>query len=87
MKLKIDWVYKTPKGTEAEFHSEELPVAHALLIAEDLERTGRIKRITFTDRYDSTWTIKEMRNYMKSLETEHHNVILFFDCGFDHVTI
>lgn len=86
MKIRIDWIYKTPKGTEAEFHSEELPVAHALLIAEDLERTGRIKKITFTDQYDSDWTIKEIKNYLKSLETEPHNVKVYFDGGFDHST-
>ena len=83
LKIKIDWTYRTPKGTQAEFHSEELPVAHALLIAEDMERTGRIKQITFTDQYDSTWTIKEMKTYLKSLETESHHVKVYFDGGFD----
>ena len=86
MKLRIDWTYKTPKGTEAEFHSEELPVAHALLIAEDMERTGRIKSVTFTDQYDSTWTVKEMKAYLKGLETEPHNVKVYFDGGYDHST-
>ena len=86
MKIRIDCTYKTPKGTEVEFSSEELPVAHALLIAEDLERTGRIKSITFTDGYDSNWTIKEMKIYLKSLETESHNVSVYFDGGFDHKT-
>lgn len=84
MKLRIDWTYKTSKGTEAEFHSEELPVAHALLIAEDMERTGRIKRVTFTDPYDSTWTVKEMKAYLKGLETEPHHAKVYFDGGFDH---
>jgi len=86
MKIRMEWTYKTPKGTEAEFHSEELTVAHALLVAEDLERTGRTKRITFTDQYDSNWTIKEMKTYLTSLETEPHNVKVFFDGGFDHST-
>ena len=83
LKFKIDWTYRTPKGTQAEFHSEELPVAHALLIAEDMERTGRIKQITFTDQYDSTWTLKEMKTYLKSLETEPHDVKVYFDGGFE----
>ena len=86
MKIRIDWTYKTPKGTEAEFHSEELPVAHALLIAEDMERTGRIKSVSFTDQYDSTWTVKEMKAYLKGLETEPHHVKVYFDGGFDHST-
>jgi ribonuclease HI len=86
MKIRIEWTYKTPKGTEAEFHSEVLPVAHALLIAEDLERIGRTKSISFIDEYDSTWTVKEMKSYLKGLETEPHNVKVYFDGGFDHET-
>jgi len=86
MKLRIDWTYKTPKGTEVEFYSEELPVAHVLLIAEDMERTGRIKSVTLTDQYDSTWTVKEMKAYLKGLETEPHHVKVYFDGGFDHST-
>ncbi|MDX1699068.1 MAG: reverse transcriptase-like protein [Melioribacteraceae bacterium] len=86
MKIRIDWTYKTPKGTEAEFHSDELSVAHALLIAEDMERTGRIKSVIFTDQYDSTWTVKEMKAYIKGIETEPHHIKLYFDGGFDHST-
>ena len=86
MKLRIDWIYKTPKGTEAEFHSEELPVAHALLIAEDLECAYSAAYGVHEDQYDSDWTIKEIKNYLKSLETEPHNVKVYFDGGFDHTT-
>ncbi|MDX1700883.1 MAG: ribonuclease H family protein [Melioribacteraceae bacterium] len=86
MKIRIEWTYQTPKGTEATFYSEELAVAHALLIAEDLEKTGRIKKISFTDQYDSTWSIKEMKIYIKGLETEPHHVTVYFDGGFDHGT-
>lgn len=83
MKIRIEWHYKTPKGTETVFQTEEMPIAHALLIAEDLERTKRTKSVTFTDEHDSTWTIKEMKGYLKGLETEPHNITVYFDGGFD----
>lgn len=86
MKIRIEWNYRTPKGTETFFQSEALPIAHALLIAEDLERTKRTKKVTFTDEHDSTWTVKEMKQYLKGLETEPHNITVHFDGGFDVAT-
>lgn len=86
MNVRIEWVYKTPKGTEAIFHSEEMPAAKAVLLAEDLERTGRTKKLVFVDRFDSTWTVKEMKGYLKGIETEPHNITVYFDGGFSPAT-
>ncbi|RNF39033.1 ribonuclease H family protein [Planococcus salinus] len=86
MKLRIEWTYKTPKGNEAVFLSDEMPAAQALLLVEDMERTGRVKTVAFHDRFDSTWTVKELRNYLKGIETEPHNVEVYFDGGFDKAT-
>lgn len=86
MKITIEWHYQTPKGTKAVFHSEEMTAAHVLLIAEDMEKTGRVKNIVFIDNYDSTWTIKELKKYLKEVEAEPHNVRVYFDGGFDVAT-
>lgn len=86
MNIRIEWAYKTPKGIEVVFHSEELPAAKAVLLAEDLERTGRTKRLVFIDRFDSTWTLKEMKGYLKGIETEPHNITVYFDGGFSPAT-
>lgn len=86
MNIRIEWIYRTPKGTETVFHSEEMPAAQGMLLAEDMERTGRAKNIIFIDRFDSTWTIKEMKSYLKGIETEPHNVTVYFDGGFDLAT-
>lgn len=83
MKIRIEWSYKTPKGQEAIFFSEEMPVTTALLIAEDLERTGRSKHIHFIDRFNSSWTVKELKAYVKGIETEPHNVVVYFDGGYE----
>ena len=83
MKIRIEWMYKTPKGTKAFFSSEELPVAQVVLLAEDMERTGRSEKMSFVDEFDSTWTLKELKSYLKSLETEPHNITVYFDGGFD----
>lgn len=86
MEIRIEWSYKTPKGTEAFFRSEELPAAHAFLVAEDIQKTGRVKNLEFVDRFDSSWTLKELKAYLKGVETEAHNVTVYFDGGFDNET-
>lgn len=83
MKIIIEWTYKTKNGTQTVFRSEEMPPAHALSIAEDLEKTGRAKTITFIDQNDSTWMAKELKKYIKEIDTEPHNVSVYFDGGYD----
>jgi len=86
MNILIEWIYKTPKGAETVFRSEEMPAAQAILVAEDLARTGRAKNVLFIDQFDSTWTVKEMKGYLKGIETEPHNITVYFDGGFDLTT-
>lgn len=86
MKIRIEWTYKNPKGQEAIFSSEEMPAETAMMITEDLDRTGRTKNIHFVDQFDSSWTIKEMKAYLKGIETEPHNVIVYFDGGYERNT-
>lgn len=83
LKIRIDFVYRTKQGLEMRFSSDEMSVGEAVVIAEDLERTGRIKQVTFTDNYDSTWTIKELKKYMEEINAEPHHIKVYFDGGFD----
>lgn len=83
MNVQIEWSYRSPKGVEAFFRSEEMPAARGIRVAEDLERTGRVKNLVFVDRFDSTWTVKELKGYLKGIETEPHNVTVYFDGGYD----
>ncbi|MTT31125.1 reverse transcriptase-like protein [Terrilactibacillus sp. BCM23-1] len=83
MNVRIETTYKTKKGTETTFSSVEMPAEKALLIAEDLEKTGRIKNLTFIDSNESTWTAKELKKYLQGIQTEPHHVTAYFDGGFD----
>lgn len=84
MNLTIEWHYLTAKGLKTVFRSDELPAAHALVLAEDMQKTGRVKELVMTDRHDSTWTIKELKKYVKEMETEPQNIRLYFDGGYAH---
>lgn len=86
MKVRIDWTYKSPGNKVLQFLSEELEANEALMIAEDLERTGRTKRLQFADQHNSNWSVKELKNYVKEVETEPHDVITYYDGGFDRHT-
>lgn len=86
MNILIEWTYTTARGAETVFRSEEMPHAKALLLAEDMEKTGRVKSLTLTDSFDSTWTVKELRRYLKEIETEPHNITVYFDGGFDRAS-
>jgi len=82
LKITIEWTYHH-KGVETVFRSEEMPPAHALSVAEELMKTGRTKNILFLDEHDSTWTLKEIKKYIKEMETEPSNVTVYFDGGFN----
>ncbi|ALX50227.1 ribonuclease H family protein [Lentibacillus amyloliquefaciens] len=86
MNVRIRANYITPKGTEAFFTSEAMPAAKALLITEDLEKTQRAKQITFIDQNDSRWTMKELKKQLEAIQTEPHEVTVYFDGGFDRET-
>ncbi|MDQ0254716.1 ribonuclease HI [Evansella vedderi] len=83
MNVRLEISYKTPKGTETTFSSNEMGAEKAILIAEDLERTGRLKKLTFIDNQETTWTMKELRKFMEGIQTEPHNITVYFDGGFD----
>ncbi|WP_047982336.1 ribonuclease H family protein [Ornithinibacillus contaminans] len=86
MKIRIEITYRTPKGTETNFVSEDMNPEKALLLAEDLDKTGRIKSMTFFDNHDTTWIMKELKKYLAGIESEPHNIVVFFDGGFDNET-
>ena len=83
MNVSIVLTYQTPKGTEATFHSDEMPASKAMMIAEDLERTGRTKHLTFIDKMENTWNLKELKKFLAEIQTEAHHVTVYFDGGFD----
>lgn len=83
MYVRIIITYQTSKRTETNFRSEEMRAGKALLIAEDLQQTGRVKHLSFIDRYDNTWNVKQLKKYLQEINTEPHHVRVYFDGGFD----
>lgn len=83
MNVRIEFTYNTPKGTETVFYSEEMRAKKALLMAEDLEKTGRMKSIAFIDRHAYRWNLKGLKKQLEEIRTEPGNVMVYFDGGFN----
>lgn len=86
MQVYIEWTYKTKTGIQAKFSSEEMQAKAAIALAEDIEKTGRVKALTFIDRHERSWNLKELKKLMEEIKTEPHDIIIYFDGGFDHET-
>jgi len=82
-KVKIELVYKTAKGVEVAFDSDELVVKDAILIANDLQKTGRVKKMNFTDERGTDWTLKQLEKYITEIKEEPHHIKVYFDGGYD----
>ncbi|MEG0471467.1 MAG: reverse transcriptase-like protein [Solibacillus sp.] len=82
MKLSIEWHYVSAKKQQTIFTTEPLAAAHVYTLVEDMQKTGRVKQVILTDEQDSTWTLKELKKYLTEMETEPHDVSIYFDGGF-----
>jgi ribonuclease HI len=84
MKIRMEISYKPKNGTKQyELTTDFLPVQEALFFSEDIEKTGRITKIDFIDETDTSWLKKHLKKYLESLKEEPHNVLIYFDGGFN----
>ncbi len=83
MNIKLMLEYRTLKGIEAYFESGFLSPEKALMIAEDLAKLHRTKELQFIDEYDVTWTVKDLQKLIAEIETEPHDIKVYFDGGYD----
>ncbi len=84
MQIRIEWTYHLLKTKQTYFmKSEWMTIEESLALVADLEKTGRLKEIVFIDQNDSTWTKKELLNFLKQLETTPQDVVAYVDGGYD----
>ncbi|MFY4776050.1 reverse transcriptase-like protein [Metabacillus sp. RGM 3146] len=87
MKVMLVWSYQSSKGIRTVFTSEYLHADQAILLAADLEKTGRTKDIVFVDEQELSWTKKEFIRLTEEIAEEPHDVTAFFDGSFDLETL
>ncbi|MDV2683916.1 reverse transcriptase-like protein [Alkalihalophilus lindianensis] len=87
MKIRIEWIYRIPKGNRTFFmQSEFMTLNDVLLLSSDLEKSGRLKSIEYFDQQDRSWTKKELDKLSKIHETEPQDVSVYVDGGYDKNT-
>ncbi len=86
MKFKLEWVYKSKENKTALFTSEWLDAETAILIGEELSRSGKAIELRFHDEMLASWSLKEMKKLTMEMETKPHEVTVYFDGGFNKET-
>ncbi len=86
MKVSIHWSYQSKKKDRIMLTSEFVSIDQALHLAEDMEQTNRVREMFFIDQKGSQWNKKELKKLIKEIETEPHEVIVYFDGGYDKQT-
>ncbi|WYP24853.1 reverse transcriptase-like protein [Alkalihalobacillus sp. FSL W8-0930] len=83
MNLRLEWVYKHPKRTARyQMTTDYMSINEALLLEEDLIKTGRSVSCQFFDEDDASWTRKDLLRFLKAMETEPHQVKAYIDGGY-----
>lgn len=86
MKYKLEWNYKL-KGREAvSFRSDWIEAELALLAGEDIEKSGKAAELYYYDENGTSWKTKELKKLLTEIEEEPHDVIVYFDGGFNKST-
>jgi ribonuclease HI len=84
MKIRLEISYKPKNGTnQYELTTDFFPIQEVILLSEDLEKTGRTTKIDYLDETGATWLKKHLLKYLESLKEEPHNVIVYFDGGYN----
>lgn len=82
MKVIMSWTYGSPKKPGTDFTSYWIDAASALIITEDLEKTGRLNDVEFRDEAGTSWSKKELKKLLTEIENEPQDVTVYFDGGY-----
>ncbi|OIK07431.1 ribonuclease HI [Bacillus sp. OV322] len=82
MKVIMQWTYGAAKKPSATFTSDWVDAKQALIIAMDLEKSGRLKHIEFQDEIGTVWTRKELTKLLEETAAEPQDATVYFDGGF-----
>lgn len=82
MKYKLEWNYKVKGLDKILFTSDMIDGESAVRAAEELEKTGKATDLYFYDELGTSWSLKEMKKLLMEIEEEPHDLVVYFDGGF-----
>lgn len=83
MKYKLEWKYKLKGNPDVFFTSDWLSGDLALLTGEEIEKSGRAVDMIYYDERGTSWTLKELVKLLEEIEEEPHDLVVYFDGGYD----
>ncbi|KAB2333611.1 ribonuclease H family protein [Bacillus mesophilum] len=83
MKYKLEWNYKLKGSSNVFFTSDWLTGELALLTGEELAKSGRALDMVYYDERGTSWTLKELGKLLEEIEEEPHDIVVYFDGGYD----
>jgi len=86
MKLKIEWTYKLKAKDPIFFTSDWLDSELAIFAGEDISKSGKSSEMTFYDEMGQSWTLKEVKKLSDEVEEDPHEIMIYFDGGFNKDT-
>lgn len=86
MKYKIEWTYKLKGAEGVYFTSDWLEAEIAIATGEDIEKSGRSSELIFYDEMGQNWSLKEMKKLVQEIEEDPHDLLVYFDGGFNRDT-
>ncbi len=86
MKYKIEWNYKIKGKEEVSFRSDWLDAELALQVGEDIEKSGKGNDLYYYDENGTSWKTMELKKLLVEIEEEPHDLIVYFDGGFNKST-
>jgi ribonuclease HI len=83
MKYKLEWKYKVKGKDGIVFTSDWLDTEIAILGGEEIEKSGKVIELIFYDDMGQSWNLKEMKKLIVEVEEDPHEVMVYFDGGFN----
>ncbi|WP_233144091.1 reverse transcriptase-like protein [Lottiidibacillus patelloidae] len=82
--MYVNWQYQMKRTKKTiSFQSETMSPAEALFLYEDLEANARTQSLEIIDEDGFKIMKKELKKYLDSIVDEPHDIIAYFDGGFD----
>jgi ribonuclease HI len=82
LKYRIEWTYQTKRKLQTVVSTEFLSLNETIMFAEDFLQTGRVKQLYFSSEDGQSWTLKELKRLKDIVKDEPHDVVAFFDGGY-----
>jgi ribonuclease HI len=82
MKYRLEWKHKLKNNEKVPCSSDWVTGETAVVMGDELESSGKASDLYFYDEKGTSWILKEMKKLLTEIEEDPHDIIVYFDGGF-----